>query len=64
MVTKAQKLNVVEGEHAGHHVVVDAFGVDFGGRDPETAGYCLDCHEPLEVYPAARQPAASDAKAQ
>jgi hypothetical protein len=57
MKTKAQKLNVVEGEHAGHNVVIDAFGVDFNGRDPKTAGYCLDCHEPLDVYPAAEQPA-------
>jgi hypothetical protein len=48
--TRAYKLNVVEGEHAGHNVVVDAFGVDFFGRDPKTAAYCHDCRESLEVY--------------
>lgn len=57
-ITKALRLNIVEGEHAGHNVVVDAWGIDFCGRDPETAGYCHTCREPLDVYPV--EPPRSD----
>lgn len=41
------KYKVAEGEHAGHRVVSDNYGIDFGGRDPRAAAYCLDCHESL-----------------
>jgi hypothetical protein len=48
--TKVFRFEIVEGEHVGHHVVTDAFGIDFNGRDPETAGYCLDCRERVVIY--------------
>lgn len=50
--TIASPVNVVEGEHAGHNVVVDAFGIDFFGRDPETAGWCHDCREQVDLHEA------------
>ena len=48
--TRVYSYTIVEGEHIGHRVVTDAFGIDYRGRDPETAVYCLDCHEELDLY--------------
>jgi hypothetical protein len=50
MKTKIYRFNVTEGKHKGHHVNTDAWGIEFEGRNPETAGWCLDCHEPVDVY--------------
>lgn len=59
------KYQVAEGEHAGHRVVSDNYGIDFGGRDPRTAAYCLDCHESLVLVDtniAAEQATAGELK--
>ena len=36
-----------ESAHEGHEIVRDHWGIDFEGRDPATAFYCMTCHLPL-----------------
>ena len=48
-LSKSYTYAIIEGEHKGHSVVTDCWGIDFGGRDPKTAGWCVDCDQPVEL---------------
>lgn len=48
--TKIFRYNIVEGEHKGHLVTTDKWGIEREGRDPETAAWCHDCHEAVDLY--------------
>lgn len=49
MKQKRYQYEISQGEHKGHKVATDAYGVDYFGRNPETAGWCFNCHEQVEL---------------
>lgn len=48
-MTEVIRYTITDGEHAGHHVTTDAWGIDYCGRNPKTAVWCHDCHDTLDL---------------
>ena len=38
-----------DGEHRGHRMIRDSFGVDFLGKPEDTSFFCVDCKEPVII---------------
>ena len=41
-----------QGEHHGHQIVKDRWGIDFENADPKTSWFCMDCSIPLTITDA------------